>query len=120
MVSLEQFCYGAAGCYPEELGEVGEIELPVELLVATRPYLNERRIGGGPPVGVRGHRSLPEVIVLEDVPYLVDGHHKAKRAFDEGVNFLLCRALITESIRVAEKLERRGVDFIGNIQIGNV
>ena len=65
MVSLEQFCYGAAGCYPEELGEVGEIELPVELLVATRPYLNERRIGGGPPVdlGAPGLLRAPGALV---------------------------------------------------------
>ncbi len=49
-------------------------------LVATRPFLTTERIDPGRRR--RGSRIKPEVISINGTNYVIDGHHKVRRACD--------------------------------------
>lgn len=101
--TAEQFCRNVCHQTPESVGSLSEKSVDPKGLIPTRPFLTEERIEGKKR---RGNPSKPDVIRVGEDGYLIDGHHKARRAADNGQN-IECRILQTDDQRIIEELRRR-------------
>ncbi|MBI2029639.1 hypothetical protein HYT02_04440 [Candidatus Gottesmanbacteria bacterium] len=116
MPLLEQFVYGRSKNTPQEIGEFYFDYLPVDLLIATRPYLTTERLIGRRR---RGSEQNPNVIVFSGLNFVIDGHHKVRRSIDIGEKEILCKILSTDNKRIGEKLLRSQHGYIHSLPISS-
>jgi hypothetical protein len=112
--SLEQFSYRTTNLPLGDLGDLNRQEIPCEVLIATRPFLNGERLNGKRR---KNSRSRPEVIVYEGESFTIDGHHKSRKAIEEGEETIEARVLTTENERVGVKLRRISQGLIKDLPI---
>lgn len=100
MPSLETFVHKKLHITdPSVLGPVVEFPVAIDQMLSTHPYLIQKRYEG---VKRRASRMIPDVINCIDAIqgvdefYVIDGHHKSRRAYDMGETHFDSRVLITE------------------------
>ena len=112
---LEKFSYRTAKLSPEELGELSNEKIPTKKVIATRPFLNKEKLKKNKRR--RSSRIKPEVVDHNGELFIVDGHHKIKRAIEGGEDLIDARVLKTGNKRVGEKLKRRSHGSISDLPV---
>lgn len=92
MPSLEIFLKKRARTTTEKAGSLKQQNLTPDDLVATRPFLTEERLKGKKR---RNKKENPQVINHNGIHYIIDGHHKVRRASDSGQEAITCQVLTT-------------------------
>lgn len=110
MVYIEGLARGEG----HEQREIGEEPLDPQTLVATRPFLTNARMEGRRR---RASRGMPEVVSTGGTDYVVDGHHKVRRACDAGDPTITCKVLRTSSPRLRQRLARMSHGLIAILPI---
>lgn len=115
MPNLERYIYRKTGRRAEDIGRIDVVQVDPTALLAIRPYLN-REWSGYRNKRRRSSPKIPEGISMDGDTYLVDGHHKGRRAIDFGIGAIFCRTLYTEDPVIKRKLEKIGKRPLGELE----
>lgn len=114
MASLEKFVKKITGSEPAQIGDLGNEVIDPCILGATRRHLVLAKMAGGRK---RRGSPLPEVIIYDQFwRFVIDGHHKVKRACDQLTMGVECRALRTTDPRIKAVLWKRVNGFVSDLE----
>ena len=112
--SLEGYVYKTTKLQPQEVGRITETEVNCGNLIANRPFLTPKKYAG---IRRRGSREHPDIISYHGSQYIVDGHHKVRKALDTGKLTIKARVLTTGNQRIGAKLQRTAIGLITELPI---
>ena len=115
MAFFERFVYKKTGHQVQEIGTECLQTLDPSTLIATRPFLNSERFER--KKRRRGAANIPHVVSIADSNYLVDGHHKTRRAIEAGATEIECVVLFTNNEKIERELKKANHGLIVNLQI---
>lgn len=117
MPNLEQFVFKITKEHIASVGLIEVISIDPNYLISTRPYLRSANFD----ITDTRHRrraspGIPEGILHEGEIFFVDGHHKSRSGcgIDSPIE---CRILITENLKIHNKLSRRNHGPISGIEL---
>lgn len=87
-------------------------EVDPQLIYGTRPFLTSERLKG---IRRKGSKELPQLVETNDTFYCIDGHHKVRRAIDNGQPSILCEVAHTRSSILEEALIKICSNLIGKL-----
>jgi hypothetical protein len=114
MPTLERFVYDQTGKKFSELGKIIMVEYPIQSVIATRQFLTHEKMQG---IQRRHGQEFPHIIAFYNQGFAIDGHHKIRRALDDGIECLYSKVLISTSELLAVYLYKRSHGFIKDLQI---
>lgn len=112
--TIEQYTHYNANLKPEMAGDLTEVEVNCSELIATRPFLVGFRL-----IGKRRRNSheIPDIVNFSNFMFVIDGHHKVRKAIDEGQQTIRARVLTTKNQRLGEKLIRSACGLVADLPI---
>lgn len=114
MPSIEKFVYRVLACQPEKVGSFEKQYVPVDRALATRPFLTQKRMAGRVR---RASREFPQIITIRGQSFIIDGHHKLRRAFDAHLAALFSEVLHTNHELLLKELYKMSHGYIGDLEI---
>ncbi len=116
MSSVEKFVYDHTGKKYTEIGEIVMVTFPILQLLATRSFLTQERLSGKDR---RHGQEMPHLISAYDQGFIIDGHHKIRRALDEGKAALYSKVLITTNASLIQYLYKINQGYIQDLSVVN-
>ena len=89
-------------------------EVDPQIIYGTRPFLTAERLKG---IRRKGSKEFPQLIETEATYYCIDGHHKVRRAIDNGLPSILCEVAHTKCTILEDALIKICSDLIGKLII---
>lgn len=114
MPSIEKVVYEVLKCDAEQVGELCQQYISVDKAISTRPFLSHDRMEGRVR---RASREFPELISVRKLNFVIDGHHKLRRAFDRGDSSLYSTVLFTDNELLAIYLYKISHGYVGDLEI---
>ncbi len=114
MPSIEKVVYEVLKCDVEQVGVLCQHYVGVSRAISTRPFLNHDRMEGRMR---RASREYPEVISVRKLDFIIDGHHKFRRAHDHGDSSLYSTVLFTDNELLAIYLYKISHGHVGDLEI---
>ncbi len=87
-------------------------EINPQTIYGTRPFLTAERLNG---IRRKGSKEFPQLIETNDTHYCIDGHHKIRRAIENGATSILCEVAHTRSSILEAALIKICSDLISNL-----
>lgn len=114
MPSIEKVVYQVLKIEAEEVGEFSHGHVSVYSVISTRPFLTRERMGGRKR---RASVDIPQVIAIYNQNFIIDGHHKFRRAIDNGCDCLFSNIFTTDSRLLASVLYEMSHGYVSELEV---